>query len=154
MFIRPVDDRFSIKAFYGEKNKRYTWSIDPENGFWIPIQGKDGIGQHRGTDFDCPIGTVVRAMADGFVIRARFQDTLNHSAGAGLHILQFINTPEYDGWVLRYAHLKAVYVKPGGLVLSGQAIAESGNTGDVVSPYLHVDLMNLKRQWRAIALES
>lgn len=154
MFSRPVDHAFPIRAFYGEKNRRYTWSLDSDNGFWIPIKGPDGLGQHRGTDFDCPVGTVVRAMVDGIIIRTRFESSLDAAAGAGLYILQLVNSPGYDSWVLRYSHLKAVYVHPGKRVIRGEGIAESGRSGDAESPYLHVDLMNLKRQWRAIPLEA
>ncbi len=93
-------------------------------------------------------------MADGVIIRARFESALDATAGAGLYILQLVNLPGYDSWVLRYSHLKAVYVAHGAQVYRGQAMAESGNTGAVLSPYLHVDLMNLKQQWKAIPLES
>lgn len=153
MFTRPVDHAFQIQRYYGEKDRRFTWSLDPDNGFWIPIKDQYGFGQHRGTDFDCPIGTVVRAMADGIIIRRRFESALDAKEGAGLYVLQLVSMPGYDNWVLRYAHLRAVYVEPGDRIVRGQPIAESGNTGDVLSPYLHVDLMNLKRQWRAIPLE-
>lgn len=152
MFNRPVEA--PIRAHYGERDWHYPWSIDPDNGLWIPVKDRDGLGHHRGTDFDCPLGSVVRAMADGIIVRARFQNALDAKAGAGLYIIQLINEPGYDSWTLRYTHLKAVYVGPGERVKAGQGIAESGNSGAAERPYLHVDLMNLHHQWRAVPLEG
>lgn len=153
MFSRPVDPGIAVKRYYGEKGRRYQWSIDPDNGFWIPVKNSDGFGQHRGTDFECPTGTLVRAMADGVVIRCRHENSLDPKVGAGLYILQLLNLLDYDSWILKYSHLKAVYVQPGEQVYRFQAIAESGDSGDTDSSYLHVDLMNLHRQWKAIQVE-
>ena len=154
MFCRPVDHTSLIKHYYGEKGKKYDWSIDSDNGLWIPVKGRDGLGHHHGTDFDCPQGTIVRAMADGIVIRTRYESATDPKQGAGLYILQLVILPGYDSWGLRYSHLKAVYVKPGQKIERFEPIAESGDTGDAECAYLHVDLMNLKRQWRPIPLES
>jgi murein DD-endopeptidase MepM/ murein hydrolase activator NlpD len=154
MFSRPVDTRYPIKTYYGEKDRRYTWSIDSDNGLWLPVRDSQGFGNHRGTDFDCPPGTIVRAMADGFIIRSRYEDPLDTKIGAGLHILQLVNLPGFDSWVLKYSHLRAVYVRPGHRIARHDPIALSGNTGDALSPYLHVDLQNIQHQWRAVQLES
>lgn len=154
MFSRPVSHDFPIKTFFGEKDRRFVWSIDPDNGIWIPTRGPYGLGQHRGTDFDCPAGTPVRAMADGFIVRSRFENTLNFSEGAGLYIVQLVSLTGYDSWMLRYSHLKASYVTPGEQVCRYDPIAESGDSGDAAVPYLHVDLMNLKRQWKAVQFDS
>lgn len=154
MFRRPVDHVYPIKAFYGQKEPHYTWSIDPDNGFWIPVRGKDNLGQHRGTDFDCPVGTAVRAMAAGVILRARFESAIDIEEGAGLHILQLVSLVGFDNWVIRYSHLKSVFVKPGDPVERGAILGESGKTGDVTSPYLHVDLVDVRRQWKAIPLEA
>lgn len=154
MFSRPVEPDYPITAVYGQKAARYTWSMDPDNGFWLPIKGRDGLGQHRGTDFRCPIGTVVHAMCDGLILRARYENPLDPSEGAGLYILQLVSVPGYDNWVLRYSHLSKRHVKPGDKVYRGECIGETGDTGQLVEPFLHVDLMNVLRQWRAIPLET
>lgn len=154
MFSRPVETSCPITCYYGEKHPRFTWSLDPDNRFWIPVRGSDSLGQHRGTDFDCPVGTVVRAMSDGLIIRARYENNLNQSAGAGYHILQLVTMPGYDSWILKYAHLSKANLVPGARVVRGDPIGQSGQSGAVDRPYLHVDLMNLRRQWEAIPFES
>lgn len=93
-------------------------------------------------------------MADGFIVRARFENHLDHKQGAGLYIFQLINLPGYDSWVLHYAHLRSARVKPGDQVCRFDVIAESGDTGNVSEPYLHCDLMSLRHQWRAIPFDG
>lgn len=152
MFLRPVDSIFPIKTYYGEKGYRFDWSIDPDLGLWVPMRLADGQGQHRGTDFNCPRYTPVRAMADGIIIRTRYESALDSRRGAGLYVLQLVQGLGYDSWVIKYSHLKAAYVEVGTPVKRGHFIAESGSSGAVDGPYLHVDLMNLKHQWKAIPL--
>jgi len=142
-FTRPVDALYPVQARYREKGSHYHWSVDPDNGLWIPTQ-RDGQGEHRGTDFACPAGTVIRAMADGLIIRSRFESALDPQSGAGLFITQLVSLMGHDSWVLMYSHLKASFVYPGHAVKQGQAIAESGVK-------LHTDLMNLKHQWKEIS---
>lgn len=154
MFGRPVDTLFPISATYAEKKRNYDWSIDPDNGLWIPTKDHDGFGQHRGVDFACPDGTLVRAMADGVIIRCRFESAIRMDAGAGLYVLQLVSLLGYDSWVIRYSHLKAAYVKPGQRISRFDAFAESGSSGAAAHPFLHVDLMDLRRQWRDIPWEN
>ena len=152
MFHRPVDLRYPILAYYGERSRRFEWSMDPDNGLWIPVRDFECQGQHRGTDFDCPTGTPVMAMAEGIILKVCFENSLNIDEGAGLYILQLVTNSLYRNWVLKYSHLQASYVEPVERVRPGEPIAESGNSGAVLRPYLHVDLMNLQHQWKAIAL--
>lgn len=98
------------------------------------------MGQHRGIDFDCAIGTIVHAMAGGMVVKARYEDTSDARVGAGLHIVQLVIMPGYDAWWIRYSHLRVVYTEVGNKIQRGQPIAESGESGDVERPLLHVDL--------------
>jgi murein DD-endopeptidase MepM/ murein hydrolase activator NlpD len=92
-------------------------------------------------------------MADGLVIRSRFESALDSKEGAGLYILQLVMLPGYDSWVLKYSHLKGSHAVPGQTVRTGDPLAESGNTGAVLSPYLHVDLLNLRHRWQEIPFE-
>lgn len=154
MFRRPVDHQYPIRTPYGEKGRHYQWSIDPDNGLWIPTPGKDGFGQHRGIDFDCPIGTIVSAMADGIIIQAKYESSVDRKLGAGLYIRQLVILPGYDSWVLRYTHLSSVHVEPGQEVAQGRPIAESGDTGDINRPLLHIDLIDIRKQWHDIPIDS
>ena len=87
-------------------------------------------------------------MADGFIISARYESALDHHFGAGLFITQLVMLMGYDSWTLRYTHLKDIRVKQGQRVTRGEIIAEAGK------PHLHVDLMDLRRQWRPIPIKN
>lgn len=152
-FVRPVDPQFPVKTRYRERGAKYDWSVDPDNGLWIPVRDRHGFGEHCGTDFECDIGVPVRAIADGLIIRSRYENTIRQNTGAGLYITQLITLLGHDSWVLKYSHLKASHVSPGQMVKQGEPIAESGNSGNCLSPYLHVDLLNLKYQWKEIVFD-
>lgn len=154
MFSRPVDDVFPISKKYGEKGMQYHWLIDAENSLWVPKHGHHKAGHHRGTDFACPVGTLVRAICDGFIVRSRFENAVDSGIGAGLFILQLVMLPGYDSFVVKYSHLKASYVEPGQQVCRFDPIAESGASGDVLSPFLHVDLQTVRKQWAPIEFDK
>jgi murein DD-endopeptidase MepM/ murein hydrolase activator NlpD len=146
MFTSPVDPRFPPTSYYGKEGPDYGWSLDPDNGLWLATKSEGGVGNHRGVDYACPHGTLIRAMADGFIVRASHEDAIEHSRGAGLHILQLVMLPGFDSWTLRYTHLSSVCVKPGQRVKQHDIIGQTG------TPHLHIDLMDLRRQWRPIPI--
>ncbi len=154
-FYRPVDERFPILAHFAEWGDRWTYKLDPDTSLWIP-KGTTlrTRGQHRGVDFDCPIGSLVCACSDGMVVKARYDSALNPQEGAGLHIIQIVMMPGHDAWWLMYSHLKAIYVGIGDTIHRGQPIAESGRSGAIESPLLHVDLMDPRNQWHSIPWQS
>ncbi|MGH7829604.1 MAG: M23 family metallopeptidase [Candidatus Binatia bacterium] len=85
---------------------------------------------HSGLDIPNPIGTPVRATADGVVDFAGASDgngtavVLNH--GRGIATL--------------YAHLSKTHVQKGDQVRRGDTIADVGNTGRSTSPHLHYEV--------------
>ncbi len=85
---------------------------------------------HRGVDIPVPVGTEVRAMADG---RVRFAGTMR-----GFGTVVWI---DHGVRVLSiYAHLSELRVQAGARVSAGQTIALSGATGDVTAPHLHFEV--------------
>jgi murein DD-endopeptidase MepM/ murein hydrolase activator NlpD len=44
-----------------------------------------------------------------------------------------------------YAHLRTVYVEEGDSVVQGQAIGETGATGNVTGPHLHFEIRRENR---------
>jgi murein DD-endopeptidase MepM/ murein hydrolase activator NlpD len=86
--------------------------------------------RHTGQDFAVPIGTPVRAVGAGRVVRV--------SCGGPFGIEIVIQHP--DGYYTQYAHLAAVTVDQGDRVITGQWIAQSGTTGNSTGPHLHFEV--------------
>ena len=150
-FRRPLDQKYPICANFLAWGERFEWYIDKDNGYWIPRGSEPGAkGQHRGTDFACPVGTPVMAMADGMITKTGFERAIYTELGCGLHILQLVSLPGYDSWWIRYGHLRRVLVHLGDTVKAGQVVAESGQSGAAGYPMLHVDLMDTKHQYKEI----
>lgn len=85
-------------------------------------------GKHTGVDFAVPVGTPVRAVADGFITTANWGDDY------GVQVVQRVA----KGYVI-YAHLNAKRVKPLQIVKAGELIGESGNSGNSTGPHLHLE---------------
>jgi murein DD-endopeptidase MepM/ murein hydrolase activator NlpD len=87
---------------------------------------------HRGTDFAAPIGTPVRATADGVVTFAGEQNGYGNVV-----ILQ------HDGrYTTVYAHLSrfAEDVRSGARIRQGDTLGYVGQTGWATGPHLHYEL--------------
>ena len=84
---------------------------------------------HEGVDFQAAIGTPVRSVADGRVIKA------GQETGYG----NVVKIDHPGGFETVYAHLSTVEVRPGQHVTAGQRIAKSGNTGWSTGPHLHFE---------------
>lgn len=116
----------------------------PERFFEWPVKGAI-IGQYGagvmgrrndGVNIAAPVGTPVRAAADGEVVyRGSELD------GYGNLIL----IKHQDNFVSAYAHNDVMLVKKGDIVRQGQVIAKVGKTGSATEPQLHFEIrQNLK----------
>ncbi len=91
-------------------------------------------------DIAMPVGTDVVAARDGIVFDAAsnyFRAGLDlERDGQSANVLRILHD---DGTYAIYAHLNrnTIRVKPGDLVLAGDYIADSGNTGFSSGPHLH-----------------
>ncbi len=85
---------------------------------------------HAGIDFGSPIGSLVRAAADGKI------EIAGPVSGFGNHI-----RIQHDGFETSYSHLSEIpdSIKPGVTVKQGDIIALSGNTGLSTGPHLHFE---------------
>ena len=93
-----------------------------------PINGEGAF--HSGLDIDAPIGTPVRATADGDVTGA------NYGAGYGKQVA----IDHGHGVVTIYGHLSAVAALAGQHVTRGQIIGYVGMTGRATGPHLHYEV--------------
>lgn len=93
-----------------------------------PIHGGDDF--HSGVDISAPVGTPVKATADGIVSFAGW------SGGGG-----YVVVIEHGlGYSTFYAHNKINLVKVGQQVKRGDIIAYSGATGNTTGPHLHYEI--------------
>lgn len=104
-----------------------------------PIVGKYGEQRsthvHNGIDIAVPIGTPIKAVADGTVYYAGANDP----RGYGQYV---IITHNINGKIVtsEYGHLSSWNVQPGQQIKQGQIIAKSGNTGHSHGPHLHLTI--------------
>ncbi len=92
-----------------------------------PVQGKKKM--HRGVDYGAPVGTPIRAVADGTVQYAGYK-----GANGNLIVLDHAN-----GYTTLYAHLHEIAdgIHPGAKVSKKTVIGEVGNTGRSTGAHLH-----------------
>ena len=98
-----------------------------------PIKGASK--NHSGIDIAVPVGTPIKAIADGTVVAAR-----EGMRGYGIGV--FIDHGIINGKhvVSEYGHLSGYDVKIGDKIKKGQIFAKSGNTGLSTGPHLHLTI--------------
>ncbi|BBC34638.1 hypothetical protein SGFS_059320 [Streptomyces graminofaciens] len=92
--------------------------------------GDRWASRHTGQDFAVPIGTPVRAVGEGHVVKV--------SCGGAFGIEVVVQ--HADGYYTQYAHLAAVTVDQGERVAPGQWIGQSGTSGNSTGPHLHFEV--------------
>jgi murein DD-endopeptidase MepM/ murein hydrolase activator NlpD len=83
--------------------------------------------EHHGVDIRVPVGTAVRAPAEGVVVGVRKGRTNG----------RWLELRHEGGLRTLFCHLSRVEVKPGQKVSRGELVARSGETGRVTGPHLH-----------------
>lgn len=132
--VADIARTVSYEAPPPKKSTMFDW---PVQGAIIGSYGLSTAGKRNdGVNIAAPIGTPVRAAADGEVVyRGSELD------GYGNLIL----IKHEDGFVTAYAHNDAMLVKKGDRVRQGQVIAKVGKTGSASEPQLHFEIrQNLK----------
>lgn len=132
--VADIARTVSYQAPPPRTSKMFDW---PVQGAIIGSYGLSTSGKRNdGVNIAAPVGTPVRAAADGEVVyRGSELD------GYGNLIL----IKHEDGFVTAYAHNDAMLVKKGDRVRQGQVIAKVGKTGSASEPQLHFEIrQNLK----------
>lgn len=86
--------------------------------------------QHKGVDYGAPAGTPIRAVGDGVVEFAGWQN------GYG-NVVEMRHSAQRS---TVYAHLSRIDVKRGSVVEQGQHIGAVGSTGWATGPHLHFEV--------------
>ncbi len=99
---------------------------------------------HHGADFTSPMGTTIRAVADG-IVRVAGDDTLQVYGARddfyGLLVIQELDrTLEGEPIFVLYGHLSQVAVQPGQRVATGDKLGEVGMSGVAMGPHLHLEV--------------
>jgi len=111
------------------------WRISSPFGWRGNPFGGGGREWHNGIDIPFPTGTPIRAIADGYVITARFSS----SAGNWIQIDHGI-IPGIGHVISEYMHNSRNLVAVGQRVEAGQVIGEVGSTGRSTGPHLHLGI--------------
>lgn len=130
--VRPVVKPQTVAAVAPSTNTssgRFRW---PVSGRVISEYGKKPDGRRNdGINIAVPPGTVVKAAENGVVAYA----------GNELKSYGHLVLIKHDGgWVTAYAHNGSILVKKGDKIRRGQAIARSGQSGEVNKPQLHFEI--------------
>jgi hypothetical protein len=91
--------------------------------------------QHKGLDLATKIGTEVISTADGEVV-----EVVASPSGYGNHIV----IKHGDIYMTKYGQLSEFKVKGGDVVVKGQLIALTGNSGQSTGPHLHYEVYKNK----------
>ena len=105
--------------------------------------GSAGYTGHTGVDFSCPTGSTVVAAESGYVIISTdLVDANGNYRSYGRYIvIMHDKTDSAGNYVYTlYAHNSARLVSTGDYVSKGQAIAQSGSTGNSTGPHLHFEV--------------
>jgi len=132
-----------------QKGKNYNTASSTERNAYITypvpflgnyqLDGTEYSGSHTGLDIKVPIGTPIRAIANGVVIKA-----LEKKTDFGIHIvLAHVDIPDPENTNTKttlfsgYAHLSELNVREGQTVKKGDIIGKSGESGMATAPHLH-----------------
>jgi murein DD-endopeptidase MepM/ murein hydrolase activator NlpD len=96
---------------------------------------RSGDRQHRGIDLAAPLGSPVRAIRSGHVVR------VERHRGLG----RFVELKHAGGLRSLYGHLSEAHVTAGERVVQGQPIGTVGKTGNarhpLIEPHVHLEVV-------------
>lgn len=127
--LKPFPSNMAINP-PGRLNGPFAWPV--ATGNVVKRFGTGASGERNdGIKIAVPIGTPVKAAADGVVIY-----TTDNIPGLG----GLVMIKHGDGWTSVYGHASRIMVQRGQSVKRGQTIALSGDTGLADRPELHFEL--------------
>lgn len=152
-------------------NKKALEALPPSNGFTRPLAGgylsagvwayppnKLGLAAiHLGHDYAAPMGTSIRAAANGIIIASsdncgstgalgNWCGSSGGLAGGGnqVHMITSVNGKLYG---IMYLHMQSGSpIAKGSVVTAGQTIGRVGSSGNSTGPHVHVEVLYLGTQ--------
>ena len=92
-----------------------------------------GSGGHNGVDFRASIGTKIKTALSGTVVAVGNTDKSCPHASYG----KWVFVRHNNGLSTLYAHFSKIKVAPGQILVTGDMVGWSGNTGYSTGPHLH-----------------
>lgn len=127
-----VEDRWANAAVEaGRFGGTLKWPVN--KGWFTRGYGSGAGGYHKAMDIMSPLGTNVRAAANGIV---------GYSGDGVKGFGNMVMIVHAGGWVTLYAHNSINFVRAGQLVKKGDVIAEVGSTGRSMGPHVHFELIH------------
>lgn len=114
--IHPVDPK-RITDTFGTRNETRV---------------KLGLGPHRGVDYGVPVGTPLKAVGKGTIVKVYHSEIL----GWTIELRTYVTAEKVR--IFSYSHLDHVTIKEGTQVQQGDIIGVSGNSGKSSGPHLHL----------------
>lgn len=100
---------------------------------------------HTGTDYPCPVGTPVRAVADGTVLHAGYYGGTyaDNPFWISPGFAGYCYVVDHGAFIGIYGHCRdgGALVHVGQRVTEGQILGPSGNTGASTGPHLHFEAL-------------
>jgi murein DD-endopeptidase MepM/ murein hydrolase activator NlpD len=130
---RPERSSVSFATDAMSKTSYPDWPYGDGHFIW-PVTGWISQGYrpgHWAIDIATPLGTPVKAVDRGKVIKAGWNPT-----GYGFRVV----IDHGIDYVTLYGHLQDIYVKEGETVGKGQVIGLSGSNGNITGPHLHFEI--------------
>lgn len=114
--------------------------------YWIIEQfGNYQPDGHTGTDYPCPVGTPVRAAADGVVLHVGFMGGTyaDNPWWISPSFAGYVAVIDHGSFIGIYGHCldSSAGVAVGDRVTEGQVFIRSGNTGASTGPHLHFEVL-------------
>ncbi|MEZ5351386.1 MAG: M23 family metallopeptidase [Bryobacteraceae bacterium] len=141
-FHETVEEYNFLKSATFTRSVRKSWQPAARPSLW-PVFGRltgsfgrrvdpfSGQGAfHSGVDLSAPMGTPVKAAANGTIVNA------NWSSGYG----KLVVVDHGGGLQTYYAHLSRIDVVGGQEVVRGQVLGSSGSTGRSTASHLHYEV--------------
>ena len=140
------DELAAIDAANQATGVSYTSSSGFRNPLDIPIVVTSPFGMryhpvlgymkgHSGTDMAADCGTIIRAVASGYV------NAVSADVSAGNYVDINHGIVGGNSVITEYLHMQAQYVSPGQYVNAGDALGEVGSTGYATGCHLHFGVL-------------
>ena len=117
----------------------------PVSNWIIQTFGNYQPDGHTGVDYPCPVGTQVKAAADGVVLHVGFMGGTyaDNPWWIAPSFAGYVYVVDHGHFIGIYGHCKDAsnWVNKGDRVREGQTLGLSGNTGASTGPHLHFEVL-------------